>query len=344
MNVLRPSLLPGLLDSLRHNVSRKNEDVALFEIGRVFVAAGGQIQGGTPACHGLDRTALAAFWAGAERDAKFDIYDLKGILGGISRSFRIARRVLRAPRASRRAFFWNPPPFNSANCPSAKSGNLRPPRRNVLRPARRRFSGGTEFRFAAGPAQCGQIIQAVAGVSRHPPRCCDAGAGSNFARSCAECRASKPNRQIWKSPKFFDVFRGKNVPEGQKSLAYAFTYRNPERTLDRRRSQHRHSGADRKFGNPSTLPSAMPRRSWQPYALMMLAPARRVEDRHFQPRTLLILVRKLLRNDRNGVAFHQRHGATAKTAPGHPAAINATERPIDSAISTSASSSAQLTS
>jgi len=29
----------------------------------------------------------------------------------------------------------------------------------------------------------------------------------------------------------FDVFRGKNVPEGQKSLAYAFTYRSLEKTL-----------------------------------------------------------------------------------------------------------------
>ena len=29
----------------------------------------------------------------------------------------------------------------------------------------------------------------------------------------------------------FDVFRGKNVPDGQKSLAYAFTYRSPEKTL-----------------------------------------------------------------------------------------------------------------
>ena len=33
------------------------------------------------------------------------------------------------------------------------------------------------------------------------------------------------------SVELFDVFRGKNVPEGQKSLAYAFTYRSPERTL-----------------------------------------------------------------------------------------------------------------
>jgi phenylalanyl-tRNA synthetase beta chain len=29
----------------------------------------------------------------------------------------------------------------------------------------------------------------------------------------------------------FDVFRGQNVPSGQKSVAYALTYRNAERTL-----------------------------------------------------------------------------------------------------------------
>ena len=29
----------------------------------------------------------------------------------------------------------------------------------------------------------------------------------------------------------FDIFRGQNVPEGQKSLAYSFTYRSPEKTL-----------------------------------------------------------------------------------------------------------------
>jgi phenylalanyl-tRNA synthetase beta chain len=29
----------------------------------------------------------------------------------------------------------------------------------------------------------------------------------------------------------FDIFRGKNVPAGQKSMAYAFTYRSAEKTL-----------------------------------------------------------------------------------------------------------------
>ena len=33
------------------------------------------------------------------------------------------------------------------------------------------------------------------------------------------------------SVELFDIFRGKNVPEGQKSLAYAFTYRSAEKSL-----------------------------------------------------------------------------------------------------------------
>ena len=33
------------------------------------------------------------------------------------------------------------------------------------------------------------------------------------------------------SVELFDVFRGKSVPDGQKSLAYAFTYRAADKTL-----------------------------------------------------------------------------------------------------------------
>ncbi|MST01228.1 MAG: phenylalanine--tRNA ligase subunit beta, partial [Pedosphaera sp.] len=44
MNVLRPSLLPGLLDAFQHNFSRKNGDVPLFELGRVFTLINGQLK------------------------------------------------------------------------------------------------------------------------------------------------------------------------------------------------------------------------------------------------------------------------------------------------------------
>ena len=45
----------------------------------------------------------------------------------------------------------------------------------------------------------------------------------------AVVRQTKPANL--ESVELFDVFRGKHVPAGQKSLAYAFTYRHAERTL-----------------------------------------------------------------------------------------------------------------
>src|ERR1017187_2212320 len=99
MNVLRPSLLPGLLAALRHNLSHKTYEVALFEVGRVFTVAqasppagspgvpSGGVRDSTAPTREERRVAIALtgqrsplFWSGNDREAKFDIYDLKGLL------------------------------------------------------------------------------------------------------------------------------------------------------------------------------------------------------------------------------------------------------------------------
>ncbi|MCX7872796.1 MAG: phenylalanine--tRNA ligase subunit beta, partial [Verrucomicrobiae bacterium] len=41
----------------------------------------------------------------------------------------------------------------------------------------------------------------------------------------------KARPQYLEDVQLFDVFRGKNIPEGNKSMAYAFIYRSAERTL-----------------------------------------------------------------------------------------------------------------
>jgi phenylalanyl-tRNA synthetase beta chain len=77
---MRPTLLPGLLNAVRHNLNQGTRDVSLFELGRVFRAGK---QGELPderevlivaATGGV----LEADKAGAARD--FDFYDLKGAL------------------------------------------------------------------------------------------------------------------------------------------------------------------------------------------------------------------------------------------------------------------------
>src|SRR5882724_2907791 len=77
---MRPTLLPGLLSSVRHNMNQGLRDVSLFEIGRIFSSfAGDELP------HERESLALAATGgvvaAGrAQPSRELDFYDLKGAL------------------------------------------------------------------------------------------------------------------------------------------------------------------------------------------------------------------------------------------------------------------------
>src|SRR2546421_3430549 len=105
MDILRPGLIPGLLDALRHNVHHKTGDVALFEIGRVFANTGRDAAprrpdgpAGRPCPNaGVEerRPAIALtgrrpqpVWGGEGRDARVDLYHLKRLLEEILEQFR----------------------------------------------------------------------------------------------------------------------------------------------------------------------------------------------------------------------------------------------------------------
>jgi phenylalanyl-tRNA synthetase beta chain len=96
--VLRPSLVPGIVDSLSHNRRHGQRDVRLFELGTRFLQSSGE------------RRTLALGWLGAghaehwsERTRTVDFFDLKGIveeLGaamGLTLSARPATRPFLSP-------------------------------------------------------------------------------------------------------------------------------------------------------------------------------------------------------------------------------------------------------
>ena len=75
---MRPSLLPGLLQSLRHNFNQGTRDVRLFEIGRIF--AGSEAH---ELPHEFEALGLIASGGASEQDRAqaprdLDFYDLKG--------------------------------------------------------------------------------------------------------------------------------------------------------------------------------------------------------------------------------------------------------------------------
>ena len=73
--VLRPSLLPGLVDAVAYNRRREQRDVRLFEIGARFSREGGERR--ALACAWMG-TAIAEHWSGGTRDV--DFFDMKGLV------------------------------------------------------------------------------------------------------------------------------------------------------------------------------------------------------------------------------------------------------------------------
>jgi phenylalanyl-tRNA synthetase beta chain len=230
MNVLRPSLLPGLLDSLRHNLAHKNDAVALFEVGRVFRQNGGRPVERRHVAIALTGPRNPVFWSSEERDAKFDVYDLKGLVEEFLEQFGL-RAAQYQRRAESTALFLESATITlGGKLPLGELGQLLPrlAKRYDLRDAVllaeldldellvRRNAAKSFKPLPQFPTIRRDVAMLVPEATTH-----DA--------VLAVVRQTKPANL--ESVELFDVFRGKHVPAGQKSLAYAFTYRHAERTL-----------------------------------------------------------------------------------------------------------------
>src|SRR5205085_454446 len=95
-DMLRPSLIPGLLDAVAHNRRHGRPDVALFEIGARFTKTTGETRG-----IAIARTGGAApeHWSGGSRDV--DFFDLKGVVERLGQSFGAPFRPLERKRLLR---------------------------------------------------------------------------------------------------------------------------------------------------------------------------------------------------------------------------------------------------
>jgi phenylalanyl-tRNA synthetase beta chain len=233
MDVLRPSLLPGLIHSLRHNVRRKNYDVALFEIGRVFIRAGSE----TGAPKEERRIAIAltgsralSFWSGGERDAKFDAMDLKGIVEDVLEHFGLRGIQFTKRTESTLLFFESAGVALGGKLQLGELGQLLPTlaKKYDLRDAVFLAELRLDELIARGnPAKSFKPLPQFP-ASRRDVAMLVPEATTHDAVLAAIKQAKPANLE---SVELFDVFRGKNVPEGQKSLAYAFTYRGVDKTL-----------------------------------------------------------------------------------------------------------------
>jgi phenylalanyl-tRNA synthetase beta chain len=247
MNVLRPSLLPGLLEALRHNVSHRNYDVALFELGRVFTRAPANQAPLRPGSSGPPdgdsagpleerRIAIALtgkrnplFWSGPEREATFDIYDLKGLLEEFFEQFGL-RSLTYARRGESTPLFLESATIQLGKFQLGEFGQLLPPlaRQYDLREAVLLAELNLDALLARrNISRSFKPLPALPSIRRDAAMLVPE--ATTHEAVLQAVKQSKPENL--ESVELFDVFRGKNVPPGQKSVAYAFTYRRADRNL-----------------------------------------------------------------------------------------------------------------
>ena len=233
--VLRPSLLPGLVDAAAHNRRREHQDVRLFEAGTRFSTAGE-----TRAVAGVWCGAGAPpHWSGPSRPA--DFFDVKGVVDALGRALGLeldyepaSVPYLIEGRTADVFFRLKADATGSEKRPKiGVIGQLDP---RIL-DARGFPSGDALYAFeldadAIAELQSGADLRAES-LPRFPSVVRDlsvlvdstlpAAAVRGTIRSVAPAALAHVIE--------FDRYRGKGVPEGRVSLSLRLTFRSAERTL-----------------------------------------------------------------------------------------------------------------
>ncbi|HOC17846.1 MAG TPA: phenylalanine--tRNA ligase subunit beta [Vicinamibacterales bacterium] len=225
--VLRPSLLPGLLDAVVRNRRRETADVRLFEIGSCFSADDGE------------RRRLAFVWSGAGRPAHWASQDepvtffhVKGVVEQAAASLRLPPLVFEPAAAT----WLVPGRAAKVSCDGRVLGLL-----GQIRPelaAAREMPGGDAVYAAELDLEALHALVPAADVRVEPlPRfpsvvrdvslVVDEGLPSGSIR--ATIRSAAPDTLV--SIREFDRYQGAGIPEGRCSLSFRLTFRSPDRTL-----------------------------------------------------------------------------------------------------------------
>ncbi|EMF0277391.1 phenylalanine--tRNA ligase subunit beta [Enterococcus hirae] len=231
-SVLRMNLISGLLDNVNYNVARKNSDVAFYEVGRVFY------QENDPLTHlpqEVKHVALAL--TGTWQDKSWqtqaevvDFYTIKGLLENLFEQLGIATEISYQATDSLKDMH----PGRTAEIYLGETvigfvGQVHP---NTAKEYDVPETYVAEFDLSSviEAAQKGMTFHAVTkfpSVSRDIAMLVAETVTNQEIVTVIQSAAGKFLTDI----QLFDVYQGKNIEEGHKSMAYSLTFENPEATM-----------------------------------------------------------------------------------------------------------------
>jgi phenylalanyl-tRNA synthetase beta chain len=227
--VLRHSLLASVLEIVERNV-RIRDRIALFEIGQVYLASE---EGDLPEeplrlVIALSGPRSLSAWQGSDQES-MDFYDLKGLVDEFTTALHL--ELLYEPMEH--------PTFHPGKCARVLIGERQLGILGELHPKVREHYDLPERSVVTAELDLEMILEsipedhAVEPVPAFPPVLEDLAVVVDEAVHADEVEdlLRRAGGQLLIDVKLFDLYRGEQIPEGKKSLAYSMVYQAPDRTL-----------------------------------------------------------------------------------------------------------------
>jgi phenylalanyl-tRNA synthetase beta chain len=228
--VMRRGLLPTMLEVLERNI-RLRDRLAFFEIGPVFLPEPGEDLPVEQQRLSIVMTGLRnlSTWDRPEKD-HFDIYDLKGVIEAALAGMHISGVRFQAAEH---------PSFHPGKCAQVIVEGKSVGVFGELHPLVKRNYEFSQPAVLAAEIEVNTILRAaptlfnIEPVPVFPPVLEDIAVivDDNLpAEQIVEAIMQSGGKMI-KGVRLFDIYRGPQIGEGKKSLAFSLTYQAPDRTL-----------------------------------------------------------------------------------------------------------------
>lgn len=228
---MRPTLLPGLLQAVRHNFNHGTRDLQLFEIGRVFATHGehGQLPDEREA-FALVATggALEEGHAGATRE--LDFYDLKGAFESAVEAMNLAPLKFEATHSKHLREGQAARIIDAGQNPVGSIGRLAESVAAIYKFRQPVYVAEVDFSALLDSREAPVVYTPLA---RYPAVVRDLSLLVDRQVTFAEVRRAVLEQRLeyCRDVALVEVYEGANVPEGKRSVTLRIEYRADERTL-----------------------------------------------------------------------------------------------------------------
>ena len=230
--VMRTSLVPGILETMRYNMTRQIKNLKFFEIGKIFLKIDQQILPAEPEM-------LIALWTGARTDTSWhsrenlcDFYDIKGAVEALMRALKLEgiRFTAMADDACEYTRPGHTARITASNLQLGLVGEIHPRVSDAYDLKQTAFIFELDLEKIAGlipQTRTSKPMPRYPAIYRDITIIVDRGIETQTVLEAVE----KFQEELIESLNLFDVFEGNPIAAGKKSVSFRITYRSPGKTL-----------------------------------------------------------------------------------------------------------------